>query len=60
MALLRAHSSHAAILAAGLSDPAMQPLFMPGAPAISTICGGLYSLPLFFCDKLATMPLSIL
>src|ERR1051326_6326625 len=33
---------------------------MPGAPAISTTCGRLYGLPLFFCDKLATMPLSIL
>ncbi|GGO80465.1 spore coat protein A [Marinobacterium nitratireducens] len=31
-ALLRAHSSHAAILAAGLSDPAMQPLFKQQAP----------------------------
>ncbi|NVK44188.1 MAG: multicopper oxidase domain-containing protein [Oceanospirillaceae bacterium] len=31
-ALLRAHSSHAAILAAGLSDPALQPLFMHTAP----------------------------
>ncbi|WP_020680919.1 multicopper oxidase family protein [Marinobacterium rhizophilum] len=32
VALLRAHSSHAAILAAGLSDPAVQPLFMHAAP----------------------------
>ncbi|MFC6672171.1 multicopper oxidase family protein [Marinobacterium aestuariivivens] len=32
VALLRAHSSHAAILAAGLSDPAMQPLFKHAVP----------------------------
>lgn len=32
LALLRSHSSHAAILAAGLSDPAAQPLFVNSAP----------------------------
>lgn len=32
LALLRAHSSHAAVLAAGLSDPAAQPLFTNPAP----------------------------
>ncbi|GGB80846.1 spore coat protein A [Marinobacterium zhoushanense] len=32
LALLRAHSSHAALLGAGLSDPAMQPLFEHLAP----------------------------
>jgi len=31
-ALLRTHASHAAILAAGLSDPAMQPLFVNPVP----------------------------
>lgn len=31
-ALLRSHTSHAAVLAAGLSDPAVQPLFTNPAP----------------------------
>jgi len=32
LSLLRSHNSHAAILAAGLSDPAAQPLFVNHAP----------------------------
>jgi spore coat protein A len=32
LSLLRSHTSHAAILAAGLSDPAAQPLFVNDAP----------------------------